>query len=216
MADDGEVVTDEDKRNSEFLLQFLDKVDDLGLDGNIEGGDRLIADDQLRFEDHGPGDAYPLALATGEFMGISIDHQWQQADLVHDLLYPVSPLLLGEFWKVYGQRFGDDLTDSHAWVEGSQRILKDDLQLFSYAGHLGGVQPFQVFTAPDHLSGGWREELQDSSAQRRFPASGFPDDAQGLACPELKADIIDGLQGNWFGKEFAGTDGKIDLQARGR
>ena len=115
-------------------MQILNEVDDLCLDGNIEGGDRLIADDQFWFEDHGPGDADPLALPTGEFMGISIDHQWQQADLGHASLLPGSPLLLREFRKVYGQWFGDDIADGHAWVKAGQRILKNDLQLFAYGG----------------------------------------------------------------------------------
>ena len=45
---DIEVVGDEEIGQPESFLQVLQQVDDLGLDGNIQGGDRLVGDDQIR------------------------------------------------------------------------------------------------------------------------------------------------------------------------
>ena len=66
--DDGEVVGDEDVGQVAPLLQLLQQIQDLRLDGHIERGDRLVGDDQLRVESEGPGEADPLALAAGELV----------------------------------------------------------------------------------------------------------------------------------------------------
>ena len=46
----GQVVGDKKVSQAEFLLQVFQQVDHLRLDGNIQGGDGLIADDQIRVE----------------------------------------------------------------------------------------------------------------------------------------------------------------------
>ena len=46
VLDDGEVVGDEDQRQSVTHLEVFEQVDDLGLDADVEGRDRLVADDQ--------------------------------------------------------------------------------------------------------------------------------------------------------------------------
>jgi len=45
---DGQVVRDEQVREVEPALEVLQQVDDLALDGHVERGDRLVADDQAR------------------------------------------------------------------------------------------------------------------------------------------------------------------------
>ena len=51
------------------MPQILEQVDDLGLDGDIEGGDRFIGDDDLRLYRQGPGDTDPLALSPENSCG---------------------------------------------------------------------------------------------------------------------------------------------------
>ena len=55
------------------LLQVLHQVEDLGLDGHVEGRHRLVGHDQLGLEGQGPGQADPLALAAGELVGVAVD-----------------------------------------------------------------------------------------------------------------------------------------------
>lgn len=61
---DGEVVADEDQRQAEFLAQLAQKRDDLALDRDVEGRNRLVADDELRLGDDRAGDADALRLAA--------------------------------------------------------------------------------------------------------------------------------------------------------
>src|SRR5512143_713372 len=72
MLHNGQVVGDDDVRKLEFFLNVFKKVNHLGLNRNIEGRDRLIADDQLRIEGKGPGNPDPLPLAAAELMGIAL------------------------------------------------------------------------------------------------------------------------------------------------
>ncbi len=67
--DDGEIVGNEKVGEVKFFLEVHQKVDDLGLDRNIEGTDRFVTDDELRFDGEGAGNADTLALASAEFMG---------------------------------------------------------------------------------------------------------------------------------------------------
>ncbi len=59
---DREIVSNEQVREPEFLLQVVQKIDDLSLHGHIECGKRLVADDERRLDSQGTRDAETLPL----------------------------------------------------------------------------------------------------------------------------------------------------------
>ncbi len=63
MFNDRQVMGDKQISQPEFLLEFLEKVDDLGLDGNIQCRYRLVADKESGIEGQGSGDADTLPLS---------------------------------------------------------------------------------------------------------------------------------------------------------
>ena len=65
-----QVVGDEQQRETQRFLQFVQQVHHLRLHGHVEGGDRLVADDELRLQHQRPGDADALALAAGKLVRI--------------------------------------------------------------------------------------------------------------------------------------------------
>ena len=69
MFDHIQVVRNKQVGQPEFSLQVLQDIEHLGLDGYIQRGDRLIADDKLRTQCQGASNPDPLALSTLEFMG---------------------------------------------------------------------------------------------------------------------------------------------------
>ena len=71
VPDDREVVRDEQVREVELVLQRLEQVDDLRLDRDVERGDRLVRDDEVRVDGERAGDADPLALAAGELVRVA-------------------------------------------------------------------------------------------------------------------------------------------------
>src|SRR3989304_6337299 len=70
--DHADVVRDEEIGQAQFILELLQERKDLGLHGYIERTGRFITDDEFWFDRERPRDADALALATGEFMRITV------------------------------------------------------------------------------------------------------------------------------------------------
>jgi hypothetical protein len=71
--DYAEVVADEEVGKLQVLLEVHHQVQDLGLHGDVEGGHRLVGDDQRGIERKCPCQTQPLPLPAGELEGIPID-----------------------------------------------------------------------------------------------------------------------------------------------
>ena len=67
---DAEIVGDEQHRHAEALLQVGEESEDLRLDGDVEGGRRLVRHQQIRLASERHGDHDALALAAGQFVRI--------------------------------------------------------------------------------------------------------------------------------------------------
>ena len=68
--DDAEIVGDEQHRHAEPLLQVGQQRQDLRLHGHVEGGGRLVGDEQVRLAGERHRDHHPLALAAGELVRV--------------------------------------------------------------------------------------------------------------------------------------------------
>ena len=66
---DGEVVGNKEVGEVKFFLEVHQKIDDLGLNRDIEGADGFVADDKLWFDGEGAGNTDALALASAKFVG---------------------------------------------------------------------------------------------------------------------------------------------------
>ena len=118
-------------------LQRQDQVDDLRLDRDVERADRLVADHQLRPQDHRAGDADALVLAAGEFVRIAVDPGRIEPDLLHDRAHALRALSSRDRSRLERpQRLGDGLADRHARIEAGQRVLEDDLELLAQRAQL--------------------------------------------------------------------------------
>ena len=73
MFDHRQVMGNENIGQVHFFLQFKKQIHNLGLDGNVQGRDRLITNNQLRVLRNRTSDTYTLTLATGELMGIAVN-----------------------------------------------------------------------------------------------------------------------------------------------
>ncbi len=62
LADDTQVVGDEQIRQAEFSLQFREEGDDARLDGDIESTEGLVQDEEIRLQPECAGDTDALAL----------------------------------------------------------------------------------------------------------------------------------------------------------
>ena len=65
-----EIVGDEQVGHAEVALQLHQEVEHLGLHALVQGGDGLVAHDELRVGGEGPGDGHPLQLPAGELVRV--------------------------------------------------------------------------------------------------------------------------------------------------
>jgi len=97
VANHAEIVGNEDIGEAELVLEFFQQVDDLGLNGDIQRGDGLIADDQVGIDGQGTGNADALALTARKFVRVTIDKIGVEADDFQQFLNPILFFLFGEF-----------------------------------------------------------------------------------------------------------------------
>ncbi len=66
-----EVMGDEQICQSQFILEFIEHVYYLCLDGYVKGGYRLVADDEARIQRESSRDTDSLSLSAGELVSVS-------------------------------------------------------------------------------------------------------------------------------------------------
>ena len=217
---DGQVVGDKQIRGTELVLQFLEQVQNLGLNGNIQSGNRLVADNQLGLQRKSAGNADTLTLTAGELMRIAVDVLGVQSNDVEKLADALNALLLGTH-AMNGHGLGDNLSDGHTRVERSIRILEDKLHLATHVLDLMLAHLGNIFALEEHLTGGRLGQTHDGAARRGLAATRLANQTKGLARINLKRDVIysrDDTLGEALG-EHAGLSGKLlrevlDLQQR--
>ena len=187
-----EVVRDEDVGEPEVALQVLEQVEDLRLHGDVERGDRLVADDQLRVDSECAGDADPLPLPAGELVREAVVVLRVQPDDVEQLLD--APLDLGRRPDlVHLQRLGDDEADPLALVQARVRILEDHHQLAADRAHLRPAQVRDVAPGERDPAARRVEQAHQAARHRRLAAPRLADDAERLPLLDREADPVDRL-----------------------
>ena len=73
VAHDTQVMADEEIGQLQPFAQLQEQLEDLGLDGNVQRGDRLIANDKLRFYRQSAGNTDALPLSALKFVGVFPD-----------------------------------------------------------------------------------------------------------------------------------------------
>ena len=71
-GDDPHIVGDQDHRHAEPPLQVVEQGQDLGLDGDVERGGRLVGDQQFGLAGQRHGDHDPLAETAGQLVGVVV------------------------------------------------------------------------------------------------------------------------------------------------
>jgi len=68
LGDNSEIVSDEKKSEAELALEAGEEIEDLFLDGDVEGGGGLVGNEQARRAGEGHGNKSALAKAAGKLM----------------------------------------------------------------------------------------------------------------------------------------------------
>ena len=80
--DHGKIMCDKQIRGTELVLQFLEQVQNLGLNGHIQRRDRLVADYQLGLDDQRPRAISRRSTQVGAKAAINCSHAARAAALL--------------------------------------------------------------------------------------------------------------------------------------
>lgn len=93
------------------------------------------------------------------------------------------------------QRFGNNLPDSHAWVQRAIGILENHLNSFAVGAELGIGKMRYIGVFEFDLASGRLNEPDNRPAKGGFARAAFADQAQGFAGGECEGDAFDGVEG---------------------
>ena len=173
MLHDGQVVGNEEIGRTELVLKFLEQVQNLGLNGNIQSGNGLVADDQLGLQSERTGDADTLTLTARELVRIAVDVLGVQTDDVQQLTDTLNALLLGAH-AMNSHGLGDDLADGHTRIERSIGVLEDELHLTTHVLDLMLAHLGNVFALEEHLTCRRLGQAHDGAARGGLTAKVSP------------------------------------------
>ena len=126
LADDAEVVGDEQHGHAHLALQLLQQLEDLRLDGHVERRRRLVGDQQVGLVGERHGDHDALALAARQLVREGIEPLFRiaDADLVQQLQHAHAHGLLVHA-PVHAQHLAHLPLDGVQRVERRHRLLED-------------------------------------------------------------------------------------------
>jgi hypothetical protein len=192
MAHHMEIVADEQDRQTETLAQIREQIDDLSLDRDVERCNRLVGDNEVRIGRQGTCDGDALALASREFVGQAVRLLWAKPNLIEKGCYPLRPLSLGDG---IGDPICNLIPDAAAWVQASERILKDHLHAPAYGPQTASRKVCDILTVENDAALGRIEETQQETAERALAAARFTDDTDYFRSRNFQINATDGENG---------------------
>ena len=160
------IVGDEQVGQAKLLLQIFQEVDDLCLDGDVEGGNGLVEDEQIRTQRQRAGDGDALSLAAGELTRPPLGALRIDTDLAQQL--GDAPGIVD---AIDPQRLRDDLRNRHPRIERRIGVLEHDLQLAPHGAKLAGRQRLEIAAFEHDRARGRRVQAEDDAAKGRLAAS---------------------------------------------
>ncbi|MPM17173.1 hypothetical protein SDC9_63561 [bioreactor metagenome] len=187
---------DEDDAHVGFLLQGLHKLQNLRLDGHVQGGGGLVGDEQLGLAGQGDGDHHPLAHTAGELVGILLQALVRLVD-AHKLQKFPGPVvgLLFALVGVQQDDLADLIADGIDRVEARHGVLKDDGNLVAAdlphlpLGHfidMVAVKPEIAADEPAGVGGKAHEAVSGD----RFAGTAFAHDTEHLALADIERHVV--------------------------
>ena len=125
-GNDPEIVSDEEDGHAEFAPQAVEQVEDLRLDGHVEGGRRLVGNEKLRVAGKRDRDHHALALSARHLVRVAVERLCGRgdADEIEELDRP-RPCRGAAHRAVQEDGLGDLVADREDWVERGHRLLED-------------------------------------------------------------------------------------------
>ena len=198
-AHDLQVVRDEHHGDAVLAVEAAQQLQDLGLHRHVQGGGRLVEQQQLRPGHQCRGDHHALEHAAGALVGIFVVDVLRvgQVHVGERLQRALAPLLFCQL-RVHGQRLFHLRTDAHQRVHGGHRLLEHHADLAALQGAQLLTRAGQkILPVEQDLTPAGDLFALDQARERHcrdgFAAARFAHQAQHLAVVDHKVDAGDGL-----------------------
>ena len=93
-----------------------------------------------------------------------------------------------------GERLSEHLAHGHARVQRGIGVLKNHLEVAARLQHSRAREPQEVLAAEENLAARRLDKAQQRPSERRLAGTGFADEAEDLAAPDLQGDVVDSDQ----------------------
>ena len=129
VAHDREIVGDEQHGEAEPLAQALEQVEHVCLHRDVEGGDGLVGNEEVRLERERAGDAHTLPLTAGELAREGVEGALAEAHEVDELTAALAdPSGLGTI-SCTPSDLGERLPHGHPRIQRRVGVLEHDLHV---------------------------------------------------------------------------------------
>ena len=177
MSNHSQIMADKQVGEAQPALQLLKQIDDLRLDRNVQRGDGLVANDQLRVQRKRAGNADALPLSAREFVRIPVGVAFAEPDRLHELANPLEPLRCGHR-QVLDERLGNDRLHSHPRIETRLRVLEDHLHARTHPPDLARLRVGELHAIECDLSFRDAAQLKDGAAGGCLSAARLADQTE--------------------------------------
>ncbi len=192
----GEIVGDHEDAEA-AAPQLVEEREDPGADGDVEHGDRLVGDEQLRVEHEARGDGNPLALAARELVWKAVEEELRggQPRSRQRIADAVLPLLAAAALSVDEQGLLDGGAHAKARVERLVGILEDELGVAAEPPHLAPGCGRDVLALEADRPRVGLDEPEDRLRRRGLAASRLAHEREHLSLVEREGHPVDGADG---------------------
>ena len=143
LGDHCQIVGNQQHRQSQLLAKLLQQLEDLSLDGDIEGRGRLVGNQEIGFGSQRDSDHHPLSLSARELMGVVLETLARRRD--GDQIQQPLGFQLGlppRDTAMHPHGLGDLEADGKYRVQGRHRLLEDHPDTRpSHRAHPGSASP---------------------------------------------------------------------------
>jgi hypothetical protein len=184
-----EIVRDEHECQMMAFLQCDQEVDDLGLDGDVEGGGWFVGHNHRWLARERSGNSDSLALASAQLPRSPLDRATPKSRLGEQLGRSAVRRSSRSACPVPDD-LGNRLSCGHPWVESADGILEDHLDVappLVPSAHLPPRRPLDAYLAARRF-----ERSDQNVCERRFSAAALADDADRGAGGNNDVGVDDG------------------------
>ncbi|CDN44922.1 hypothetical protein BN871_FY_00260 [Paenibacillus sp. P22] len=189
-----EVMGDVDDGDVQLAVQFRHQVEDRDAQADVDHGDGLVGDDDLRIQRDGSGHEDALALTARQLMRILVEKavRRRQADRLQQLDDAGSGRLSPFDDFALQNRSGERLIDRPHRIERRIGVLLHHLHAAAEVLVALALEPGNVRSLEQYPSRGRLRQPRQDAAERRLAAAALADEGDDLARINIEIDVDDG------------------------